>query len=398
MDTLQRSDSIDSSGFPLGFKVRQGSARPAVIGAAAGMETFRVELRAMGGHQKEAVLTEGASGSVYRAVSDEGVGLKGTDLAPFPLGFFNAAFQSEIQHRVMQAARLQGVRIDAIASEALHVYAFEGSLGRGDGRGSAQAPRVKLHITSSAPAAQVHTLVRAALDASPLVALARVPVESTFALYVNGIRRVIARPTPSKAMDAPDPLKVWKGIPTPLAGANDLPGMIVKLAAAAPPSAPTPHQDPNATTRREIHNQGIARWVNGIAECETWNNLGSRFAIKGDNREDRDQAPSSLGLGALGIAFCLSTQFLRYADVHKMNLRALRIVQDAPFEVVNEGGVLKALAHPLDTHIFLHGEESDERMEKLLVMSQNTCFLHGLLAHPRDPVVEVELNGGPLAA
>ena len=113
---------------------------------------------------------------------------------------------------------------------------------------------------------------------------------------------------------------------------------------------------------------------------------------------NRDQAPSSLGLGVLGIAFCLTTQFLRYADVHKMNLRALRIVQDTPFELVNEAGSLKAVAHPLDTHIFLHGEESDERMEKLLVMAQNTCFLHGLLAHPRDPVVEVEVNGVALAA
>lgn len=81
-DAIQRSDSIESSGFPLGFKVSQGASRPGVIGDAASKDLFRVELRAMGGHQKEAVVTEGERGSAYRAVSDEGPGLRGTDLAP----------------------------------------------------------------------------------------------------------------------------------------------------------------------------------------------------------------------------------------------------------------------------------------------------------------------------
>ena len=79
-ESIQRTDSIESSGFPLGFTVRKGPARPGVIGAAASRDMFRVELRALGGHQKEAVVTEGEAGSMFRNVCDEGALLKGTDL------------------------------------------------------------------------------------------------------------------------------------------------------------------------------------------------------------------------------------------------------------------------------------------------------------------------------
>jgi hypothetical protein len=81
-----------------------------------------------------------------------------------------------------------------------------------------------------------------------------------------------------------------------------------------------------------------------------------------------------------------------------MNLRALRIVQYSPFELTGSAaqGTLVARPHPMDTHMFLHGEESDERMEKLLSMAQNTCYLHALLHEPLEPVIELHLNGKPV--
>ncbi|MGB8433839.1 MAG: hypothetical protein WCE38_06260, partial [Burkholderiales bacterium] len=82
-------DSIEGSGFPLGFKLRQGKARAGIVSGVTGRDVFKVEARQLAGHQKEAVVTEGASGSSWRIVSDEGRHLKGTDLAPFPLGYFN---------------------------------------------------------------------------------------------------------------------------------------------------------------------------------------------------------------------------------------------------------------------------------------------------------------------
>ncbi len=96
-----------------------------------------------------------------------------------------------------------------------------------------------------------------------------------------------------------------------------------------------------------------------------------------------------------GIAFCLTTQLLRYTEVHKMNVRAIRMVQYSPIELTGSAaaGNLKALAHPLDTHVFVHGDDTDERMERLLVMAQNTCYLHALLHNPYEPVLQIELNG-----
>ena len=77
------AETIASSGFPLGFKTRNGSQRPGVILGASGRDIFKVEARHLSGsHQKEAVVTEGEHGSSWRMVSDEGVHIKGDDLAP----------------------------------------------------------------------------------------------------------------------------------------------------------------------------------------------------------------------------------------------------------------------------------------------------------------------------
>ena len=398
-DSIQRSDSIEGSGFPLGFKVAQGSAKPGVVGPAASKDLYRVELRAMGGHQKEAVVTEGEHGSVFRAVSDEGPGLNGTDLAPNPLSFFTAALPADILGRFMQLARAQGIAIDAASTTQVNAYAFQGSFMRGDGRGSAVAPLIKLRVSSRAPEAQVAALARAALTASPLAALCRAPLGNTFALYANGVRCRFATPAPSSAPDAPDPLKVWKSVPAPLDPGKDLPGMIAKLgpgvaAAPAPAQQSAVPPDPHASVRREIRITGSTRIIDSMTESEVLGGT-SRWGFRSDERSTADQAPSALAIGAWGVAFCLTTQFLRYADFHKMKIRAVRMVQFSPFETRGHAaqGTLEAVAHPLDTHIFLHGDESAERMEKLLVMAQNTCYLHALLAEPLEPVLELSLEG-----
>ncbi|MFM9971667.1 MAG: hypothetical protein ACKVQK_25075 [Burkholderiales bacterium] len=403
-DSIQRGDSIESSGFPLGFKVAQGTARPGVIGAAACKDVFRTELRAMGGHQKEAVVSEGAQGSSFRAVSDEGPGLNGTDFAPNPLSFYSAALPADVLSRFMQLARAGGILIEAATTEQVCVYAFQGSFMRGDGKGSAEAPKIKLKLTSGAPRATLVALARAALFASPLTAMCREPLDNTFALYANGKRCTFASPTPSSAADAEDPFKVWTKAPSPLEPSKDLPGIVAKLATVTPPAAtatpaPTGAQaDPMVPERREIRVPGTSRWANDQTESEIIS-ATARWGFKSDERAQADQAPSALAIGAWGVAFCLTTQFLRYADFHKMKIRAVRLVQESPFETQGSAanGDLRAIAHPMDTHIFLHGDESVERMEKLLVMAQNTCYLHALLAGRLEPVVELELNGVALA-
>lgn len=64
-------ETIASSGFPPGFKTRNGNSRPGVILGAAGRDVFVVEARHLSAsHQKEAVVSESGQGSAWRMVSD----------------------------------------------------------------------------------------------------------------------------------------------------------------------------------------------------------------------------------------------------------------------------------------------------------------------------------------
>jgi uncharacterized protein YfaT (DUF1175 family) len=83
------------------------------------------------------------------------------------------------------------------------------------------------------------------------------------------------------------------------------------------------------------------------------------------------------------------TQLLRYVEHHHMKVRALRLVQLSPCRIAS--GVAQAL--PLDTHVYVHTEESDEVMERLVQMSARTCYLHAALSGALPPEVTLILNG-----
>ncbi|HEX2215366.1 MAG TPA: hypothetical protein VHG27_01510, partial [Xanthobacteraceae bacterium] len=104
------TDTIDAHDDPLAFKFRQGKGRSPLL-AAGGRDVIRVEARQLAHHQKEAVVTEGGDGSAWRLTSDEGVHLKGTDLAPFPLGFFNVGMQADLYRRLRELAPRRGISL-----------------------------------------------------------------------------------------------------------------------------------------------------------------------------------------------------------------------------------------------------------------------------------------------
>jgi hypothetical protein len=101
---------------------------------------------------------------------------------------------------------------------------------------------------------------------------------------------------------------------------------------------------------------------------------------------------------AAGIAFCYTTQLLRYIENMKLAIRGVRMVQYAPYRLAGSlaGGDLAGSALPVDTHLFLNGEAPDEIHEKLQKIAAVTCYLHASLAAGLEPQVEVELNGEPL--
>jgi uncharacterized OsmC-like protein len=117
----------------------------------------------------------------------------------------------------------------------------------------------------------------------------------------------------------------------------------------------------------------------------------SHFAIKSDESA-AGRAPSGLTLLSAGIAFCYMTQLSRYIDYMKYKIRHVRLVQFNPYTFDGTTGGIE----PVSTHLFLHGDESDETHEKFMRISATTCFLHTTLKAALVPQIAVELNGAKI--
>jgi uncharacterized OsmC-like protein len=390
--TVTTTDTIEGSGHPLGFRVRPGERTAALVNAP-GRETLRVEARAMGAHQKEAVVTEESSGAAWRLVSDEGAYLKGSDQAPFPLGFFNAGLQADLLGRLRRAADECDASIETARIRLDNRYAFSGSFFKGDGRGEAMPAVVDVALRGSAPAARMREIVERAVRASPAMAAMRSPLENTFALYVNGRRRAVLG-KPEAGADVADPLKRYARPPEPLDAARDAAGIIEKLPADADAGGAAPM--PSSSARLEIDVLGRGRLVeDALTRVETAlaRPVGSRFVFRTEERAGPVHAPSGLVLLAAGIAFCYMTQLLRYAEYLKYRVRAIRMVQLTPFALDAGPEGLVGRAEPVETHLFLHGEEPDEVMQRLLEMGANTCYLHAALGARLPPQVALAPDG-----
>jgi hypothetical protein len=389
--SLQSIDSIDSNGYPLCFKVAQGLERPGVLGLENSACVFTTQARAMGGHQKEAVVTEGDKGSSWRMVSDEGPALKGTDLAPFPLGFMSAGLQADLLQRIYQLSIRHDLPLKRIESELVNNYVFEGSFFKGTGHGQAHRPRFAIRAESDIGADRLLALVHEAAAASPLLAAWAAPLTNTFALYANG-RRVGLRQLNASSETAFDPLKVWANAPQPLINDNTSGDIITKAEPVKIENPTSPSGWETGKVEIPIHGRSVCD--RGLTRSVTWANRlgGSAFAIRSNDRLSEDLAPSGLAHAFAGIAFCFMTQLLRYVEHHDMKVRALRLVQFSPCKI--ETGI--ACAVPLDTHVFVRSEESDEVMERLVLMAARTCYLHAALHAALSPDISVTLNGADI--
>jgi len=393
-------NTIDAFGDPLAFKVRQGTARPAVLRGEAGIDVFKVEARHLSHHQKEAVVTEGETGSAWRIASDEGPQLGGTNLAPFPLGVFNAGLHGDLANRILATARASLIPIDDLKIYLDNRYSLTGSFVRGDAVGQAEPTRIRVKIDSGAGMAEVRAMVMGAIAASPALAALRTPMENTFAIYVNGRRRRVCALPDSNAPDAADPYLVYGKAPRPLDAAADYPELIRKGVAEPGTREPSPASASGRVLRPVIGNSHLVESA-GVTETDTYLGLpgSTHFALRSDERGGLgtagDQAPSGLAYMAAGVAFCYTTQLLRYIENMKLAIGGVRMVQYTPFQLTGSlsGGNLTGAALPVDTHLFLNGAAADEIHEKLQKIAAVTCYLHASLAAALVPDVEVELNG-----
>ena len=396
---IKVSDTIEGSGYPLGFCFRREGARSGPLAGSVGLANLRVDARAMGAHQKEALVLEGNPGPAWRLVSDEGAYLKGSDEAPFPLGFFNTGLQADLLGQVARLSNSRALSLASVNLELDNAYSFSGSFFKGDGQGTASPAAIRIELTGSLSVQAARDLVRDAVAASPALAAMSTPLANTFALYVNGIRREVIEALPSTSPDAPDPLKTYSTPPFPLTDGKDMAGITTKI--------PKPPIEtfvmPSAGSKIELIVQGRSRLTDiarGLTSMQTQLKAppGSHFGFESDELSISDPAgPTGLSLLAAGVSFCYMTQLLRYAEYLKYKIRAIRLVQYSPFgSVASPSGNQIGTAGPFDTHLFLHGDEPDDVMQRLLAMAARTCYLHAALHAALPPNVEARLNGVPL--
>ena len=384
------TDTIDMHGDPLAFRLRRGRGRSPLLGG--GRDVIKVEARQLAGHQKEAVVTEGADGSTWRLTSDEGKHLRGTDLAPFPLGFFNAGMQSDLYGRIRTLAATRSIALDDVEIRVTNHYWLTGSFIHGTGEGHAEAPDIEARMQSGASTETIRALVAAAMNASPAIALLRTPLlGNTFALYVNGRRRQVAGAANSASADAADPYRVYARAPRPL-DANGRRDLIEKGRVEAGTPEPA---SPTVTNKliRNVHGEGKSLGRDGMYEADTWLGMPgtSHFRLVSDEGA-ANIAPCGLALLSAAIAFCYMTQLSRYIGNMKMNIRGVRLVQFNPYVAGSN-----AVAGPIDTHLFLNGEAPEETHLQLLTIAARTCYLHATSKTATEPNLRIVHSGRDVA-
>ena len=388
------SFGIDANGVPIAFKVASAS-RPAFGQDGGPRRVVHVaEVRHAGQHQKEAVVLEGEDGPQWRLASDEGAQLKGTDLAPFPLGYFNAGLQGDLAGAIVRTARGRGIAIEKLSMELTTSYSLTGSFTEGTGVGKAERVAISLDIASKAPPKAIADLAAAAVAASPALAMVASPLRNTFALYVNGRRRSVATLPASGARNATDPYIKYSDVPKPLAAAGDQSWLIVKTGEKQP-GAPV-QAAVSGKVVREVKGRGDLIDPRGLYAARVALALpgSTEYQLIADETGTM-VAPSGLALATAGIAFCYITQLTRYIDSMRLPINGIRLVQTSPFAHMPEGD---GAASPCDTHLFLNGSADDATFEMLQRVAANTCYLHRTMLHETPLEIAVRPVQTPVAA
>ena len=180
-------NDISEDNYPLGFLINKGST----TNSDDLNKTYVSHTRQMALLQKETIGYEGdLNSNSWRLTSDEGKHLNGTDLAPFPLGFFNASIHGDIVGRIFKTALKENLSIDEIKCEVKNSYYLTGSFVKGDGEGHAEPTQINLDIKSSEDKSKIKEIVNKCSKLSPVLTALRTPLKNTFSLIANGRKKI----------------------------------------------------------------------------------------------------------------------------------------------------------------------------------------------------------------
>lgn len=393
-------DNFDTKNKPLIYSFKKyddqitSHAQPDII-------NILTEAIDLDGMQKEAFVSSGRNSSGWRIPTDESLHLRGADAAPQPLALHNAAVQICLLDQCKRVLNDHQVT-DATFEITVDTYFnIKGSFFRGDIKSCLKDIVIKFNFHGDLTEERVKMVVLEVLRRSPTVRALHLPMQNTFSIRANG-RKI---PLPSKMQSGlnqvSDPLERIKEnqkIP-PLPNHQ---ATILEKKALSTMEPPKEGEIPVGLLPeidRTIHIRGMGSVLNdhqNTVQTSFFHPLGSIFAYQSD-WSDRNvsgtHAPSALSYHGAALAFCFMTQFHRYADVNKIDIDALRIVQLTPF--------YKDTTNPttlsFDTHIFVDGNFSDEIGTDIVRMAHQVCFLHAALESENAIHYSIALNAVEIA-
>ncbi|MEM7134204.1 MAG: OsmC family protein [Chloroflexota bacterium] len=395
--------SIEGSGYPLVFQVPDGTSTTPQADQPNSLSVpslnVRAYVRAFGGMQKEAVVAL-STGETWRLVSDEGPYLNGTDLAPFPLGHFQAGMQFSLMAEILKHAKAESITLKAIEFSQVNGYSMDGSALRGTMTGGAIPVEVQINIEADADEATIGSIIRKAEQSSPAHALMRDLLENTFALRYNN--QVLDLPDlTASSIASPDSsdLAAMYAKVQPDEAANFMADIITKQEAAevihgVEGGASSSLQE---SQKRQLHVMGTSRWLGGTlmeATTQVVKPIGSLFRFLcdvGDGETGGAKTPPPLAYLSAGVGFCYMTQLGRYAHIKKYHLESYQIIQDNSY--IEGNGDTPGSSSIFDTHVYLDADETDSEAQKTVTMGEQTCFLHAAMRDIFPTNIAAQLNG-----
>ncbi len=400
--------TLESSGYPLAYRSRlpKVDSNAATTDGASRQFSVTVEAATLDGMQKEGFVTAGRNSSGWRLPTDESTQLRGRDAAPQPLALHNAAVQACVLAQLKSLVTAQKLDVVPTVGFDSH-FNLRGSFFRGDVKSTVRGLIVRIKLDGALSNARAIALARQALRASPSIATLTTPLVNTFSIRLNSDKVALPPGLQSAQGLVSDPSgRLKQARETGPVGALTAP-VLEKLqnATVQPPKAGEIPVGLLPDIDRSIHIRGEGS-VDGAAiavRTSFFHPLGSVFAYRAGLPDDDvagSRAPSPLAYLAGSVAFCFMTQFHRYAEVHKLPIEGLRVVQIAPFAQSGSAadGTLAAECGPIDTHIFVDAAFDAARCEDMLRMAHRTCFLHAALSDAQPVMLAVELNGEEIAA
>ena len=382
-------DCIENNTHPLVFKLNKSTDIDQADPGEGKRLQYTTATRALAGMQKEALVRDERSDSCWRLVCDEGPWLNGTDLAPFPLGYFTAGLVASYLSEFLSHAKKANIEVHELEVLVDNLYGMEGSLLRGTMVGSARPVEVTFKASTSAAPEINRQLAYMAVASSPADALLRNAVDSLFSLNHNGRKIPVTMVAATRAPQPQSPDALFgQAKPDPDSGfATDIIKRLdgeVSLGGEKLGSKRSPAVGLSDQQKRQVHVRGVGSIrPDGMKSIKVacFEPVGSVFSFLSDDSYaagGQSRAPSGLIYLSAGISFCFMTQLGRYAHVAKHQMTSYQIIQNTSFSppaVLNDKQESPTSA-AVDTAVYIVNQQDGNDTQTLLNMSEQTCYLH----------------------